>query len=76
MLVLYVVIPFFGYLWFIRLNESIAEKRLRVNYGMWRWLEMFPHKKNGMWRWKEYWWVEAPCRIIGTIYIFFIIEIV
>ena len=60
MLVIYVVIPFFGYLWFIRLNESIAEKRFRVNYGMWRWLEMFPHKKNGMWRWKEYWWIEAP----------------
>jgi len=60
MLVLYVVIPFFGYLWFIRLNESIAEKRFRVNYGMWRWLEMFPHKKKGMWRWKKYWWIEAP----------------
>jgi hypothetical protein len=76
MLVLYVVIPFFGYLWFIRLNESIADNKLRVNDGMWRWLEMFPHKKKGMWRWKEYWWIEVPCRIIGTIYIFFIIEIV
>jgi len=49
MFIIYVVILFFGYLWFIRLNESIVEKRFRVNYGMWRWLEMFPHKKNGMW---------------------------
>ena len=72
MLVIYVVIPFFGYLWLIRLSESIAEKRLRVNYGMWRWLEMFPHKKKGMWRWKEYWWIEVPCIIFGTYFIFFI----
>ena len=77
MLVLYVVIPFFGYLCFIRLNESIADKKLRVkNYGMWSWFEMFPHKKKGMWRWKEYWWIEAPCMIYGTYFIFFIIEIV
>ena len=77
MLVIYVVIPFFGYLWFIRLNESIVEKRFRVNDGMWRWLEMFPHKKKGMWRWKEYWWIEVGCMIFGTIilslsFIFFI----
>ena len=63
MLVIYVVIPFFGYLWFIRLNESIAEKRFRVN--------------DGMWRWKEYWWIEVGCMIFGTIilslsFIFFI----
>ena len=67
MFVIYVVILFFGYLWFIRLNESIAEKRFRVNYGMWRWLEMFPHKKNGMWRWKEYWWIDVIFMILCTI---------
>ena len=55
MFVIYVVIPFFGYLWFIRRNESIVDKRLGWNY-----LEMIPHKKNGMWRWKEYWWIEVP----------------
>ena len=71
MLVIYVVIPFFGYLWFIRLNELIAEKRFRVNYGMWRWLEMFPHKKKGMWRWKEYWWIEVPTIFFCIIVIFF-----
>jgi len=71
MLVIYVVIPFFGYLWFIRLNESIAEKRFRVNDGMWRWLEMFPHKKKGMWRWKEYWWIEVPTIFFCIIVIFF-----
>jgi len=29
MLVIYVVILFFGYLWFIRRNETKADKRLR-----------------------------------------------
>jgi len=37
---------------------------------------MFPHKKKGMWRWNKYWWIEAPCMIFGTYFIFFIIEIV
>ena len=64
MFVIYVVILFFGYLWVIRRNESIVDKRLRGNY-----LEMFPHKKNGMWRWKEYWWIEVPCMIFGAIFL-------
>jgi hypothetical protein len=74
MLVFYVVIPLFGYLLFIRLNESIADKKLRVNDGMWRWLEMFPHKKKRMWRWKKYWWIEAPCMIFYTYFIIFIMQ--
>ena len=75
MLIIYVGIPFFGYMWFIRRNESIGDKKLRVkNYGMWRWLEIFPHKKKGMWRWKEYWWIEVPCMIFYTYFIFFIME--
>ena len=50
---LLVVILYFGYLWFIRRNESIVDKKLRST----GFFEMLPHKKNGMWRWNEYWWI-------------------
>jgi|AP68_2_1055508.scaffolds.fasta_scaffold31725_1 hypothetical protein len=70
MFVIYVVIPFFGYLWFIRRNESIVDKRLGWNY-----LEMIPHKKNGMWRWQEYWWIEVPCMIFGSIFLSFFLSL-
>ena len=68
MLIIYVGIPFFGYMWFIRRNESIEDRNFRGG----NFFEMFPHKKKGMWRWKEYWWIEVPCMIFGTYFIFFI----
>ena len=72
MFIIYVGILFFGYMWFIRRNESIVDKKLRVkNFGMWKWLEIFPHKKKGMWRWKEYWWIEVPTIFFCIIVIFF-----
>ena len=51
---LFGVTLYFGYLRFIRRNESIVDKKLR-SIGF---FEMLPHKKNGMWRWNEYWWLE------------------
>ena len=68
---IYLVILSFGYLWFIRRNESIEDRNFRGG----SFFEMFPHKKNGMWRWKKYWWIEVPCMIFGIIIFFFIIEI-
>jgi len=68
MFIIYVTILFFGYLWFVRRNESIGDRNFREG----NFIEIFPHRKNGLWRWNKFVWLDVVFYICFFILLLFV----